>query len=50
MLYCDYVPNSVSISEAVAMAKIFSTEKNARFINGVLSSISRDPEVSVVQK
>lgn len=50
MLYCDYVPNSVSISEAVAMAKIFSTEKNARFINGVLGSISRDPEVSVVQK
>lgn len=45
ILYCDNIPNNVSISEAVNMAKTFSDEKNARFINGVLGSISRDPEV-----
>lgn len=42
ILYCPDVPNNVSISEAVNMAKTYSTEKNAKFINGVLSSINRE--------
>ena len=45
ILFCENIPNNVSISEAVNMAKTFSDEKNARLINGVLGSISRDPEV-----
>lgn len=37
--YMENVPVSVSINEAVNMAKKFSTEKSASFINGVLGKI-----------
>ncbi len=37
--YIDSIPTSVSINEAVNMAKKFSTDKSASFINGVLGKI-----------
>lgn len=37
--YMENIPTSVSINEAVNMAKKFSTDKSASFINGVLGNI-----------
>jgi transcription antitermination protein NusB len=34
------VPTGVVISEAVELAKAYSTEESGRFVNGVLSSIA----------
>jgi N utilization substance protein B len=36
------VPTSVVISEAVELAKAYSTEESSGFVNGVLASIARD--------
>ncbi|MDR2672979.1 MAG: transcription antitermination factor NusB [Coriobacteriales bacterium] len=42
MLYIDEVPISVSVNEAVELARIFGGEDDSpRFINGVLGSIAR---------
>ena len=37
--YCDDVPPVVSVSEAAALARKYSTEKSADFVNGVLGGI-----------
>lgn len=37
--YVDDVPNVVSVSEAVALARKYSTEKSADFVNGVLAGV-----------
>ena len=37
--YMENIPVSVSINEAVNIAKKFSTEKSASFINGILGKI-----------
>ena len=45
MLYVDEVPVSVSINEAVELAKIYGGEdESSRFVNGVLGRISRAME------
>ncbi|MBK5223329.1 MAG: transcription antitermination factor NusB [Acidimicrobiia bacterium] len=36
------VPTGVAISEAVAMASSYSTEESGRFVNGLVSRISRE--------
>jgi N utilization substance protein B len=36
------VPTGVVLSEAVELAKRYSTEESGRFVNGVLSAIARD--------
>lgn len=36
------IPHEVSIDEAVELAKKYSTDKAASFINGILDSISKD--------
>ena len=36
------VPTSVAISEAVALAKAYSTEESSGFVNGLLAAISRE--------
>ena len=41
MLYCDDIPVSVSINEAVELAKQYGGDADATFINGVLGGISR---------
>lgn len=40
LLIDNKVPISVSINEAVELAKTFGSDSSARFINGVLSSVS----------
>ncbi len=45
MLYIEDVPISVSINEAVELAKRYATKEDASFINGVLGTISKNIEV-----
>ena len=44
ILYLDCVPASVSINEAVELAKKFSTDDSSRFVNGVLGALTRQLE------
>ncbi|MFD0767936.1 transcription antitermination factor NusB [Bacillus sp. CGMCC 1.60114] len=39
MKYMEDIPHSVSINEAIEIAKAYGDEESRRFINGVLSSI-----------
>ena len=39
LLYCDDVPSSVVIDEAVELAKSLSTDDSPGFVNGLLSRI-----------
>jgi N utilization substance protein B len=41
IMYMD-IPVSVSINEAVELAKKFGTDDSAKFINGVLGKVSRE--------
>ncbi len=42
LMHCDDVPAGAVISEAVELAKRYSTEESGRFVNGVLAHIARD--------
>ena len=42
ILYVPSVPNGVSINEAVELAKKFSSQEDAAFINGVLGKYVRE--------
>lgn len=42
LLWCDDVPTSVAISEAVEAASELSAEDAKRFVNGVLGRIARE--------
>ncbi len=42
MLYEESIPVSVSINEAVELAKKYGGDEDAAFINGILGSISRE--------
>ena len=44
LLYASDVTPAVAISEAVELAKTFSTEDSGRFINGVLAEVQRGIE------
>ena len=37
--YCDDVPLKVSVSEAAALARKYSTENSSGFVNGVLGGV-----------
>ena len=39
MLFLDEIPPKVSITEAVEIAKIFSSEDSSSFINGIMDAI-----------
>jgi N utilization substance protein B len=39
IMYFDEIPPIVSVSEAVGLAKKYSTEKSADFVNGVLAGV-----------
>jgi len=41
MLYVEDVPNSVSINEAVELAKLFGDENEPAFINGLLGKLAK---------
>ncbi len=42
--YMPDIPVSVSIAEAVALVKRFSTDKSSSFVNGILSSVAKNLE------
>ena len=42
LVFIDEIPPKVSISEAVEIAKQFSTEDSSAFINGILDSVYND--------
>lgn len=42
MKFIDAIPVSVSINEAVELAKKYSTKEDSAYINGVLSSVSKE--------
>jgi N utilization substance protein B len=42
MFYEEEIPASVSINEAVELAKKFATEEDASFINGILGSVFKN--------
>ncbi|MFD2618346.1 transcription antitermination factor NusB [Terrilactibacillus laevilacticus] len=42
LLYLDDIPSSVSLNEAVELAKRFGDEKTRKFVNGILSQIAVD--------
>ncbi|KEP27151.1 MULTISPECIES: transcription antitermination factor NusB [Bacillus] len=42
MVYQDDIPVSVSMNEAIELAKLFGDDKAPKFVNGVLSSIKND--------
>ena len=44
LMRADDVPVSVSINEAVELAKIYGNEKDASYVNGVLSTIAKKLE------
>ncbi len=39
--HCPDVPTAVVISEAVKLAKAYSTDKSGRFVNGVLAAVAK---------
>ena len=41
LLYNDDVPDGVAVSEAVALAKILSTDESPSFINGLLGRLQQ---------
>jgi transcription antitermination protein NusB len=40
MLYRDDVPDSVSINEAVEMAKVYGGDDSSKFVNGILGKLA----------
>ena len=42
ILYCEEIPVSVSINEAVELAKKYSVSEDASFVNGLLGSLVKD--------
>jgi N utilization substance protein B len=41
MIFCDDIPATVSINEALEIAKKFSTDDAGPFINGILDAINK---------
>lgn len=39
--YCSDIPDSVSINEAVELAKVYGCDNDRSFVNGVLATISK---------
>jgi len=44
------IPQSVSINEAVELAKTYGTEESAAFINGVLGQVVKEKQKNTVEK
>ncbi|QKE03525.1 transcription antitermination factor NusB [Nocardioides marmotae] len=42
LLYADDVPDSVAISEALALVRDLSTDDSPQFVNGVLGNLARN--------
>jgi N utilization substance protein B len=46
LLYEDSIPSSVTINEAVEMAKIYGGEDSSKFVNGILGKLAEDVAVT----
>ena len=44
LLYAEDIPTSVSINEAVNLAKTFGADDSGKFINGVLGTLAKNLE------
>ena len=44
ILFADDIPASVSINEAVEMAKVFGGDDSSKFVNGVLGRLAETSE------
>lgn len=44
ILFCDDIPNNVSINEAIELAKTFGSEESGKFINGILGRVVKQPD------
>lgn len=42
ILFCDDIPDKVSVNEAANIASKYSSEKSASFISGILSSVIKE--------
>ncbi len=42
--YCDKIPVSVSINEAVELCKKYATKEDSSFVNGILSTVAKQTE------
>ena len=42
MLYEENIPQSVSINEAINLVKLYGSQKDASFINGILSGVYKE--------
>lgn len=49
IIHRDEIPQSVSINEAVELAKQYSTQESAKFINGILGNFVREREKSAAK-
>jgi len=45
MLFCDDIPVSVSINEAVEIAKKYCEQQSYKFINGLLGSVAKERQL-----
>lgn len=41
ILYCDDIDTAVSINEAVEILKKYATDSDAKYVNGILSSVEK---------
>ena len=41
ILYCEDIDTAVSINEAVELLKKYATEKDAKYVNGILSTVEK---------
>ncbi len=48
ILYVDDIPASVSINEAVEMAKVYGGDDSSKFVNGVLGRLAEQGEAGKV--
>lgn len=46
ILYAEDIPDSVSINEAVEMAKVYGGEDSSKFVNGILGKLAEDHEAT----
>lgn len=50
MLYMPEIPYSVSINEAIELAKVFGGENSPKFINGILGKVAENPQLYIQAK
>ena len=50
LLFCDDIPSTVTINEAIELAKMFGTEESGSFINGVLDAVHKKYQAQLAGK